>query len=136
MFIEGVLGDEAAQIPVQMPNPQSDLPPSIGYPIVAREDGTISLPLIDPLPIKGLTVAQVEELIKKRYVDEQILVDPKVIVTIMRKRTYRVFVVRQDNTNFSDPRFQAQGRRGGGGVFDRSDFSSRGFVLNLPGVRK
>ena len=130
VFIDGVLGNATEAPPVHIPEPQSDLSPGIGFPIPVREDGTISLPLIDPLPVRGLTVGQVEQLVKRTYSSEGILVDARVIVTLLRKRTYRVFVVRQDNQS-------AQGQQIGlaqrtRGVFDRSDLSSRGYVLQLP----
>ena len=132
VFIDGVLGNSQNEPPpVTIPDPQSDLSPGIGFPIPVREDGTISLPLIDPIPVRGLTVGQVEELVKRRYREEEILVDARVIVTLLRKRTYRVFVVRQDNVignNGGQVGLQQRTR----GVFDRSDLSSRGFVLQLP----
>lgn len=133
VFIDGVLGNSTEAPPVTIPEPGSDLSPGIGYPIPVREDGTISLPLIDPIAVRGLTVAQVEQLVKRRYKEDEILVDARVIVTLLRKRTYRVFVIRQDN---------GAGNAGAGqqlalanrnqGIFDRSDLSSRGSVLQLP----
>ena len=128
VFVEGVLGTADEAPPVTIPDPLSDLSPGIGFPIPVREDGTISLPLIDPIAVRGLTVGQVEELVIKRYLEEELLVNPRVIVTLLRKRTYRIFVVRQDNTNARDPRVQASGR----GTTSRSDLSSSGFLLNLP----
>ncbi len=97
IYVEGVLGNADEAPPVTIPDPASDLAPGIGFPIPVREDGTISLPLIDPIPVRGLTVGQVEEIIKRRYQEEELLVNPRVITTLLRKRTYRVFVVRQDN---------------------------------------
>ena len=127
VFIEGVLGKENEAPPVTFPEPDSDLSPGIGFPIPVRADGTISLPLIDPIAVRGLTVPQVEALVKRRYGEADILVNPRVIVTQLKKRTYRVFVVRQDNTNLNAP--QVSNQRA---VSNRSDQSSRGFVLNLP----
>ena len=63
VFIDGVLGNSTEAPPVTIPEPGSDLSPGIGYPIPVREDGTISLPLIDPIAVRGLTVAQVEQLV-------------------------------------------------------------------------
>jgi protein involved in polysaccharide export with SLBB domain len=129
VFIEGILGKQDEAPPVHIPEPNSDLSPGIGFPIPVRDDGSISLPLIDPIPVRGLTVAQVEELVKRRYEDEDLLVRPRVIVTLLRKRTYRVFVVRQDNAQGNNQQLGlAQRTRG---VFDRSDLSSRGYVLQL-----
>ena len=122
-------GNQQLPPPVQQPPQGSDLPPAIGYPVVIREDGTISVPLLDPINVRGMTTVQVEELIKRTYIEQDILKKPEVVVTLMRPRTYRVFVVRQDNTNFNDPRFGGRGRQG---VFDRSDQSGRGFVLTMP----
>ena len=130
VFIDGVLGNSAEAPPVHIPGPESDLSPGIGFPIPVREDGTVSLPLIDPLPVRGLTVAQVEQMVKRRYGEEDILVDARVIVTLLRKRTYRIFVVRQDNQGARGQQIGlAQRTRG---VFDRSDLSSAGYVLQLP----
>jgi protein involved in polysaccharide export with SLBB domain len=131
IFVEGVLGKQDEAPPVTLPDRESDLSPGIGFPIPVRDDGTISLPLIEPIPVRGLTVAQTEELVKRRYEEEQILVRPRVTVTLLRKRTYRVFVVRQDGgVAGGDAQLGLVQRQRG--VFDRSDLSSRGFVLQLP----
>jgi protein involved in polysaccharide export with SLBB domain len=134
IFIEGVLGNFEEAPPVQLPPPNSDLPPAIGFPVPVREDGTLSLPLVKPIPVRGLTIQQAEALIQRAYRGgpEPILKeDGRIIVTIMRERTYRVFVVRQDNSQ-SSRGSQFQGRGQSTGVVDRSDLSSRGFVLQLP----
>ncbi len=134
VFIEGVLGEFNSAPPVQFPDPNSDLPPAIGFPIPVREDGTLSLPLVPPIPVRGLTVQQAEALITRAYRQggNPILIEKgRIIVTLFRKRTKRVFIVRQDNSLASrGSQFQGQAR--GAAVTDRSDLSSRGFVLNLP----
>ncbi len=133
IFIEGVLGNFDEAPPVQFPAPGSDLPPSIGFPVPVREDGTVSLPLVKPIPVRGLTLQQAEALITRAYRggEEPILRDDgRIIVTLQRERTYRVFVVRQDNSR-AQQSLQFQGRQSGGVVSDRSDFSSRGFILQL-----
>jgi protein involved in polysaccharide export with SLBB domain len=102
VYVEGVLGEKDKPPPVNVTQPilpgQSPANPSVGYPILVQEDGTISLPLIEPLLVKGKSQKQVEEMIKKRYVDENILVRGKerVLVSIFRQRTYHVTVIRQD----------------------------------------
>ena len=134
VFIEGVLGNFDEAPPVQIHDPNSDLPPAIGFPVPVREDGTVSLPLVKPIPLRGLTIQQAEALITRAYRggDQPILKeDSRIIVTLFRERTYRVFVVRQDNSR-AQASLQFQGRQQGGVVSDRSDFSSRGFVLQLP----
>ena len=64
VFIEGVLGQVGEAPPVNYPPESSRLGPSIGYPIVVRENGTISLPLVDPISVRGLTIEQAEALVK------------------------------------------------------------------------
>lgn len=99
VFIESILGNIDEMPPVQLPDPNSDLPPSIGYPVVVRADGTISLPLVDPIPVRGLTVIQVEELVKSRYRDpDRPILRPenRIMVSLMRKRTVSVYVLRGD----------------------------------------
>ncbi len=137
IFIEGVLGGVDEAPPVQVPSPDSDLPPGIGYPVPVREDGTLSLPSVNPIPVKGLTLQQAEQLITRAYFegDKPVLKQGRIIVTRLRERTYRVFVVRSDNTLFQNAAFRAQTGRGGRGVSDRSDFSGRGFVLNMPAYK-
>jgi len=102
IYIEGVLGEKDKPPPVTIPQAtslgQSAPQPSVGYPILVQEDGTISLPLIAPLTVKGKSQKQVEDMIKEKYVGENILVRGKerVLVSIFRQRTYHVTVIRQD----------------------------------------
>jgi hypothetical protein len=134
VYIERILGNPEEAPPVTFPAEGSDLSPSIGFPIPIREDGTISLPLIDPIPLRGLTLQQAEELIKRTYVESELLQPrARVIITLMKERTYRVFVVRQDNMNFNTPQYAAS--RGSAPVSERSDLSSRGYVLQLPAYK-
>ena len=132
IYIDGVLGQFDSVPPVQLPQPQSDLPPAIGFPVPIREDGTITLPFVDPIPLRGLTIQQSEELIRRAYFGgaEPVLRDTaRVIVTLLRERTYRVFVVRADLGQIGG---QARTGRLSTGVTSRADESSRGFVLQLP----
>jgi hypothetical protein len=99
IYIEGVLGDAESLPPVHFPEASSDLPPASGYPVPIREDGTLSLPLVPPIAIRGLTLSQAEDAIRRAYtVERNILVEGKdrIIVTRIRDRTYSVIVMRQD----------------------------------------
>ena len=130
IFIEGVLGNLDESPPVQIPDPTSDLPPSLGYPVSVRVDGTISLPLVEPIPVRGLTIIQVEELIKSKYLDRNrpiLTSDNRILVSLMRKRTVNVYVLRGDNS-------QSAGLNGSrsGVVNQRSDQSQRSNRLQLP----
>jgi len=137
IFIEGLFAGtdpNQPQIPpVTFPEPGSDLAPSIGLPYPVRADGTVSLPLVGPIAVKGLTLEQAEELVGRVYAEKKILQeDVKPILSLMRKRTYKVFVIRQDNQiNFSNQNAQIARQA----VSERTDYSSRGFVLQLPAYR-
>ena len=128
VFIEGVLGEVDSSPPVQLPAPEQDLPPSIGFPVVVRQNGTLSLPLVDPINVLGLRIEQAEQAVKRSYADgTQPIVgkDSRIIVTLARKRTIQVTVIRQDAISNLPINFR-------GGVTDRSDSSSRGTRLQLP----
>jgi protein involved in polysaccharide export with SLBB domain len=103
VYIEGVLpfnppNEPPQPPPVNFPDTESVLPPSIGYPIPVQEDGTLSLPLIEPLNVDGLTLDQVRDAIRDAYLDNDILREEKArpIVTIIQERTIDVIVVRED----------------------------------------
>ena len=120
--------------PVQQPVPGSSLGPSVGFPTLVFHDGTIRLPLIDSLSVRGLTVAQVESLVKKKYRDgdEPIIVErSRVIVSLVRKRTVNVMVIRGDQSQArSASRFSSQQNRNP--IATRSDGSASIQNLQLP----
>jgi protein involved in polysaccharide export with SLBB domain len=106
VYIEGVLGTAEQPPPVHFPEPSqlsgSSLPPAIGYPMPVREDGTVALPLISPVRVAGLTLTQAEDEIRNTYIREKILPEGKqtrIIVTLMRKRTYQILVIREDSSS-------------------------------------
>ncbi len=112
IYIEGVLGSKDEPPPVHFPEAGVDMPPAVGYPVPIREDGTISLPLIDALDVRGLTLSEAEQRIRYAYISQRILKKDRerIIVTLMRPRTYHVLVVREDTTSdsrnafsFNDP---------------------------------
>ncbi|WP_286177454.1 polysaccharide biosynthesis/export family protein [Stieleria mannarensis] len=103
VYIEGVLPFNPPNAPpepppVNFPDAESTLPPSIGYPIAVQEDGSLALPLIEPLNVDGLTLDQVRDAIRDAYIDNDILRPEKArpIVTIIQERTIDVIVVRED----------------------------------------
>lgn len=97
IFIQGVLGREEEAPPVHFPI-DGATPPALGFPIPIREDGTLALPLIDPVKVSGLTLAQAENEIRNEYLRKGILIpgQDRIIVTLIRKRTYQIVVVRED----------------------------------------
>ncbi len=114
IFIEGVLGEVDAMPPFQMPESgERTLPPAIGFPVPVREDGTLPLPLVPPISVRGLTLTQVENVIRQAYTVDQQILRPgrdRIFVTLMRERTYKVVVLRQEGTG------SVAGMRGRGGA--------------------
>lgn len=100
IYVEGVLGEADSTPPVHFSD-NENIPPSIGFPVPIREDGTLSLPLVPPLHVAGLSLAQAEELIRRAYTVEQQILAPgrdRIIVTLLKRRTIEVVVVREDTT--------------------------------------
>lgn len=98
LYIEGVLGRADEAPPVHFPQ-EPNTPPAIGYPMPVREDGTLSLPLIPPINVNGLTIAQAEHEIREAYTVTYRILRPdraRIIVTMMKPRTYAVMLVRED----------------------------------------
>ena len=67
IFVEGVLGKYDSDPPIHYPPAGSELPPAIGFPIQVRHDGTISLPLIDPIKVTGKTIVEIKAMIFNSY---------------------------------------------------------------------
>lgn len=106
VFIEGVLGERDQAPPVNFAE-GAGLPPSLGFPMPIRDDGTLPLPLIKPLRVEGMTVEQAEQAIVKAYTTgpERIL-EPeraRIIVTLLRPKLTRVTVIREDTPGGAIP---------------------------------
>lgn len=105
IYIEGVLAgsntnnnQQSEMLPI-IQSDWADIPAAIGYPIRIRDDGTLSLPLVAPIMAEGLTIAQLEDAIRKAYVEDNKLLQPgadRIILTLMKPRTYKVLVIRED----------------------------------------
>lgn len=138
IYIEGILpSSDPDQVPtlppVHFPEKDSTLPPSLGYPVPIVEDGTISLPLIKPLSVAGLTVQQVRDLIRRAYFDSQILNDTQQrvftpIVSLLQERSVNIVVVREDSAGTAAV---ATGGRGGTYISGSSDKSASGRAIRL-----
>lgn len=100
VYIEGVLGQRELP-PI---NQSFDLtrPPTLGYPMTVRDDGTLSLPLINPIHCRGRSVVQIEDAIRYAYTVERRLLQPgrdRILVTLHQPRLHRILVVRQEQTS-------------------------------------
>jgi hypothetical protein len=134
IYIEGVLGSErprAGELPAPPPVhfPESIRQnPTFGYPIAVRPDGTLALPLVRPIPVRGLSVAEAQDAITRAYVQAEVLRPgrERVLVDLARARTFRVMVFRQEIGGFSSgpegvtgiALAGAQTKRGSGHVVD------------------
>jgi hypothetical protein len=47
----------------------------LGIPVVVRSDGTISIPLVDPISVKGMTALDIENAIRKSYTLKDVFVE-------------------------------------------------------------
>ncbi len=110
VYIEGVLGNPGQAPPISVPtNPE--LPPAIGYPFTIRDDGTLSLPMIGSIPVRGMTIRQVEDTLRRIYTVERQILQPgqdRIIVSLQRPRQYKVLVLRQETGGVGGNEF-AQG---------------------------
>jgi protein involved in polysaccharide export with SLBB domain len=98
IYIEGVLGAAETPPPVNIPE-TTDLPPSVGYPFPVRDDGTVSLPYVEPVRVAGMTIEEAEKAVVNAYLKKEILrpEDRRILVTLMRPRHMRVLVIREDS---------------------------------------
>ncbi|MDA1015520.1 MAG: polysaccharide biosynthesis/export family protein [Planctomycetota bacterium] len=127
VYIESVLGKREEPPPVYFP-PNEDAPPSLGYPIPVRPDGTISLPLLsEPMLVRGLTIAEVERRVIHAYTVEKRHLNPsnaRILVSLQQPRKYRVLVLRQES---------GAGAGGGGGGFNAGMLKTgTGETVSLP----
>ena len=130
IYIQGITGDKDVPPPVNFPSGRDeDLDPGLGYPVPVRDDGYISLPLVTPIRVTGLTLSQAERKIVGAYTkDKKILLEgnEKIIVTLMKRRTYNVLVIREDG---SDTKQTALRR---GETFLEDEIRSESFSIELP----
>jgi protein involved in polysaccharide export with SLBB domain len=100
-----LFGPEQVQPPLSTPNPGEGVESTVGYPVPVRDDGTISLPnpKIPPINVKGKTTEQVEAYLRRALTGAEpgfpeIFKEggAKISVQLMRKRRFRVSVIRSD----------------------------------------
>ena len=99
IYVEGFVGKSTDPAPVFFPA-NNDSPPSFGHPYPVRDDGTISLPRVGSVNLRGMTLSQAEERVRQAYLSPKQLINPdnhRVQVNLQRPRQYRILVVRQDS---------------------------------------
>jgi protein involved in polysaccharide export with SLBB domain len=98
VYIQNVLGEK--NLPPVHFSAQGNLPPALGYPIPIREDGTVSLPMVQPIQLKGMTLNEATDAIRNAYTGKEEIIQAgkeRIIVTLMEPRRYNVLVIRQDS---------------------------------------
>ena len=145
IYIEGVMpprADEdqvASAPPVHFPEPGSDLPPAVGFPIPVRDDGTLPLPLIEPIYVEGKTVTEAEQLIREAYVEVEKILRPgrdRILVSLIRERTSRVIVIREDSSDQELAVAGGQNLRGNSAeVVSGTTRTGSGFTLDMPAYK-
>lgn len=125
IYIDGFLGDRNLPLPLHVSPPvqirdQRRLSPALGYPVTVQEDGTIALPSVPPIMVKGLSLNETREAIRKVYLDKE-LIRPeadRISVTLLQGRQYDVIVMRQESQNFGSgiDGYFASSKRGTGTV--------------------
>jgi len=100
VWVEGILGDRNQAPPVNFSD-QGKQPPAVGFPIPIRENGTVALPLVEPVLLQGLSLAEAEKEIRNAYTVKKQILKPEqnriIVVTLVRPRQYHIQVIRQDS---------------------------------------
>ena len=98
VIIDHLLGDFSST-PIHMPCGDTDgTLPANGHPMLVLPDGTLPLPVIDPLSVRGLTVTAARDKVATAYLEQDILKDKnQVLLTLLRKRTVSVNVIHNTN---------------------------------------
>ncbi|MEN1681939.1 MAG: polysaccharide biosynthesis/export family protein [Planctomycetota bacterium] len=110
VYVEGILSGEeissgGRELPrydlVQDDPDRAVQSPVIGQPVLVQPDGTLHLPLIDPVPVTGLTLQQLADRIRTTYIQAGVLKDDPnksyVQVSLIKARTNRILVLREDS---------------------------------------
>lgn len=105
ILIEGIVGEfRSAQ--VHMPSGHDGTLPTIGTPFLIQADGSLTLPYVDPISVRGLTISEARKKIEQVYASAKVLTQPnRVYLSLMRKRTVSAIVIRS-GTNPSAQRVQ------------------------------
>ena len=99
VYIKGVLGNDQELPPVHYPE-DSNRPPAIGYPVPIREDGTLALPIVDPIKVEGMSLVEATKAVHNAYTyPRQIIKEnqEQIIVTLIQQRKIRVQVIREES---------------------------------------
>ncbi|MGN6134042.1 MAG: polysaccharide biosynthesis/export family protein [Aureliella sp.] len=106
--VAGIIPPNTQELPppiaAQTLQPQYYLPggninaPAFGLPLQVRADGTLTMPLVDPVPVAGLTLPQAAEAIRRAYRDRDVVKEGRdqINIALLRSRVNRILVLRED----------------------------------------
>ncbi|MFO0969270.1 MAG: polysaccharide biosynthesis/export family protein [Gemmataceae bacterium] len=107
IFIDGIVGDRAVPPPLHVaPLTQSKelhrLPPASGYPFPVQADGSVALPFLPKMDVRGMTLNEAREAIRAAYVKKDLLKadNERISVTLLYERQTQVLVMRQEATTY------------------------------------
>ena len=101
VYIEGVTGEPDAVVPTHFPEKGSDLAPVSGYPFPVRDDGTLSLPLVPAIDVRGMTLTSLKSVFETNTRLRGKFLQPgrdRITIGLIKERTTRVIVVRSDQS--------------------------------------
>lgn len=108
------------QLPPVHYSENSSLPPAVGVPVPVREDGTITLPYLQPFNVEGMSLVEASDLIRRAYTEQSedgeepiLKADSQVSLSMIHRRTVRVLVIREEAGAVADVL-----KRGTGTVID------------------
>ena len=84
--------------PINLPQNPADRP-SLGFPVRVRDDHTIQLPQLPAIDVYGLTERELEDRLKVAVHQAGLVArdrEPRIVVSVLRPRTHRVLVIRQE----------------------------------------
>jgi len=122
---DDVVAPAGSAVPYRQPDQFNSLA-AVGFPIPVNDDGTISIPRLKPISVRGKTLAEVEQLIKDhaggKLGGPQLVVPElaRVTVQLLQKRIYSITVVREDTqpvsggTNVIGNQVQGTNKKGNG----------------------
>lgn len=102
----------------------AEIGPSTGLPIRVTDNGTVDLPLMDPIPLEGLTISEAVEKIRALYVEAGVVQKgrERITVGLITPRVKRVIVLREDTPSapvaITNPSLNKEIHRGSGEVID------------------
>ncbi len=133
IWIEGIIGERGIPIPIFTFDDPSRLArsqaPGAGYPFPVREDGTVQLPLIDAVPVRGMSKEEAQKAIRQQYTGKGLLPPgrDKMLVTLLHKRQFEVVVLRQEAGAFGvgpEGGTSTAGKRGSGAVINLAAYEN------------